>query len=279
MICNRNRVAVAGVLVLALFASGCSILTGDSGDLPVVGDWELVTGTAGEEVVPLVPGYRITFSSDGSTFGGTAACNAYGGSINTEARALSFEELFVTEMACRPELMAAEQAYLSALQLVNATTRDGDVLLLSGDATELWFVAVAPVPQEALVGTPWILETLIDGETATSAMGDAVTLDIRQDGTLTAGTGCRTLTGTWIATGDEIATPELGAEGECTAQLERQDGHVVGVLEGGFTVDIDGDRLTLTAAGEQGLVYRAGQPASSPSTSGMSSPVRSWKMP
>lgn len=257
MIGNKSLVTVAGVLVVALFTSGCSIVTGDSDDLPVVGDWELVTGTAGEEVVPLVPGYRITFSSDGSTFAGTAACNAYGGSINTEARALSLEELFVTEMACRSKVMASEQAYLSALQLVNATTRDGEVLLLSGDATELWFVAVAPVPEEALVGTPWVLETLIDGETASSAIGDAVALEIREDGTLTAGTGCRTLTGTWIAIGDEIATPELAAEGECTAQLERQDGHVVGVLEGGFTVDIDGDRLTLTAAGDQGLVYRA----------------------
>lgn len=255
---NKSLVTTAGVLVIALVTSGCGILSDDPDDLPVVGDWELVTGSAGEEVVPQVPDYRITFTSDGSTFGGTAACNAYGGSINTEARALSLEEIFVTEMACRPEVMESEQAYLSALQLVNATTRDGDVLLLSGDDAELWFVAVAPVPEQALVGTPWVLESLIDDATATSTMGDPAALEFREDGTLTAGTGCRALTGTWIVTGDEVQTPELSAAGECTTQLQRQDGHVVGVLEGGFTVDIEGDRLTLTAAGDQGLVYRAG---------------------
>jgi heat shock protein HslJ len=258
MVRNKSLVTMVGVLAMALITSSCGIGASDPADLPLVGDWELVTGSAGDEVVPLVPGYRITFNSDGSTFGGTAACNSYGGSIDTEARSLSLEEIFVTEMACGPDVMASEQAYLSELRLVNAVSRDGDVLLLSGDATELWFVAVAPVPEESLVGTPWVLESLIDGETATSTMGDAVTLEMREDGTLTAGTGCRTLHGTWIAVGDEIATPELGAEGECSAQLERQDGHVIDVLEGGFTVEIDGDRLTLTAAGGQGLVYGAG---------------------
>jgi heat shock protein HslJ len=258
MIRNKSLVTAAGVLVIALITSSCGIGASDPADLPLVGDWELVTGTAADTPVPVVPGYRITFNSDGSTFRGTAACNSYGGSIETEARSLSLEEIFVTEMACEPDVMASEQAYLSALQLVNATTRDGDVLLLSGDATELWFTTVAPVPEEALVGTPWVLETLIDGETASSAMGDAVTLEMREDGTLNAGTGCRTLTGTWVATGDEIQTPELSTAGECSAQLERQDGHVVGVLEGGFTVEIDGDRLTLTAAGGQGLVYGTG---------------------
>lgn len=254
---NRRAVTISIVgLAVALSAAGCAA-GGDAADSPLVGDWELVSGTVGDEPLLLVPDHRITFNSDASTFGGTAACNHYGGVVTTEAQTLSVDEIFVTEMACEPEVMASEQAYLTALPLVNTASRDGEELLLSGDNTELVFVAVAPVDEQALVGTGWILETLIDGETATSAMGEDLAAEFREDGTLTAQTGCRTLTGTYLITGDEIQTPELSADGECTPDLERQDGHVVGVFEGGFTADIDGGRLTLTVAGDEGLVYRA----------------------
>ena len=71
---------------IALVAAACSSAPAP-GDLPLAGDWELVTGTDGSEQVPMVPGYRITFNSDGETFGGTAACNSYGGTISTDDNA------------------------------------------------------------------------------------------------------------------------------------------------------------------------------------------------
>jgi hypothetical protein len=49
----------------------------------------------------------------------------------------------------------------------------------------------------------------------------------------------------------------FGAHGECGADVEDQDGRVVSVLGDGFTVEIDGDRLTVTAAGGEGLSYKA----------------------
>jgi hypothetical protein len=52
--------------------------------------------------------------------------------------------------------------------------------------------------------------------------------------------------------------PEMAAEGECTADLSEQDSRVVTVLGDGFRVAVEDQTLTLTAAGEQGLVYRAG---------------------
>ena len=44
--------------------------------------------------------------------------------------------------------------------------------------------------------------------------------------------------------------------GECPAELAEQDGLIVNVLGDGFTTAIEGDRLTLTSRGEEGLVYR-----------------------
>jgi hypothetical protein len=45
-------------------------------------------------------------------------------------------------------------------------------------------------------------------------------------------------------------------QGECPADLAEQDGHIVGVLEG-FRASIDGQQLTLTGDGGEGLIYRA----------------------
>jgi len=244
------------LLVFALIAASCSV-QGDPAESPLVGDWELVSGNFGEALIPIVDGSRITFSSNGSTFGGTAACNRYGGIIKVEAWELAMDEIFVTEMACEPDVMASEQAYLGAIQIVNGASRDGDVLLLSGEETALWYVAQTPVDTEALVGPTWILDGLIDGESASTTLGDDLTLHFAQEGTLEALTGCRMLSGTYLVNGDAVDTPELSAEGECSSEFEAQDGHVVGVFEGGFTTEIVGDRLTLTGSGNQGLGYRA----------------------
>ena len=253
---RRARVAACCVLlVFALVAASCDV-TSDPAESPLVGEWELVSGNFGEDLVPMVEGSRITFVSDGTTFGGTAACNRYGGTVKIEAWELSMDEIFMTEMACEPEVMASEQAYVTALQIVNGASRDGDVLLLSGDDTELWYIAQSSVDTAALVGPIWILESLIDGDSVSSTLGEDLTLHFAADGSLQAMTGCRTLTGTYVVTGDQVDTPELSADGECNAELETQDGHVVTVFESGFTTAIDGDRLTLTASGGQGLGYR-----------------------
>ncbi len=59
--------------------------------------------------------------------------------------------------------------------------------------------------------------------------------------------------------GDTVQFTSFGADGECQSEVEWQDGQVVAVLEGGFTVEIDGDRLTVTTPGGEGLSYKTGQ--------------------
>jgi heat shock protein HslJ len=49
----------------------------------------------------------------------------------------------------------------------------------------------------------------------------------------------------------------LSAQGECDPALADQDSHVVSVLEGGIRVEIEGNRMTLMAAGSEGLTYLA----------------------
>jgi heat shock protein HslJ len=102
-----------------------------------------------------------------------------------------------------------------------------------------------------------VLDTLVDGEVASSVLGEA-TLHLAEDGTATGSTGCRAWTGTWQSAGDVLAFPSLTNEDvACPPDLADQDAHVLDVLGNGPQVAITGDRLTLTAGDGRGLSYRA----------------------
>lgn len=248
----RSYLVTLIVLALALTACGDGSEDLDTSSWPRPdGDWELVEG------VPTVDGYPITLSIDGPAVSGRAACNSYGGVAVVNGSAVSFGEIGQTAMGCEPAVMEAEAAFLSALQAAENFRLSGDRLVLTGAPADLVFAPVQPVPTSEFIGTSWVLETLIEGDTASSVAGDPATLLLAADGTLTASTGCRTLTGRWLANGGAIIVPELSADGECPDDLWEQDSLVVTVVGDEFRAAVEGDRLTLTSMGGDGLVYRA----------------------
>ncbi len=263
------------VLALALVVAACGSVADetpvahtdevvDDGSAPappsVEGtSWTLVVGGGPGGDIALVEGYPITLSFESGQLGGTASCNSYGGSYLLDGNRLVLgEEISSTAMACEPaEAMTAESVYLTALFDVTGVDLVGDELVLSGPASELVFARQADVPVAELVGQPWVLDTLIDGETASSVAGDPATLRLNADGTLVGSTGCRTLSGDYTISGASVLFTTFSADGECPPDLVDQDNQVVTVLGDGFTVEIEGDRMTLTSQGSEGLVYRA----------------------
>lgn len=246
-------------LLVILAACGTSADGGAAAPEPVEapeGPFMLLDGTVDGAAVPLVEGYRITLTIDGRNIGGTAACNGYGGTIAGQPPDITIAELAQTEMGCEPPVMASEGSFLAGLSRVTSMTEREGLLLLTGPGVELSFAPLPPVSTAELIGTVWELDTLYAGETASSVSGDPATLELRDDGTLVGSTGCRSLSGRYVITGDEVLFVELAAEGNCPAELEAQDSQVVAVLADGFTAAIDGDRLTLTSAGAEGLGYR-----------------------
>lgn len=214
--------------------------------------WILVSGS------PIVDGYPITFSVDGDQFGGTAACNGYGGTITRSDDSIVLSEIFQTLMACMDTgVMEAESAFIEALGAVTDWSIVDGQLHLEGPGEPLVFDAAPEVPTEALVDTTWILDTVIEGDAASTPLGDEATLLLAADGTVTGSTGCRTFSGTWVERNSQIVLPELTMEGDCSADLADQDGLVVNVLGDGFTAAIEGALLTITSMGNEGLVYRA----------------------
>jgi len=222
------------------------------------GAWVLTSGNDTGVPLVLVATHPVTLVLDGDDIGGIAACNHYGGTVTRSGDSITFGAMSMTEMACSPEsAMTLEAAYLAALADVTTASVDDDVLVLSGDRTTLTFAFEPPPPTADLVGTTWVLDSLIIVDAASSVGGEP-TLLLRADGSVSGSTGCRSFEGTWIETGAQLDFPELSMGDEtCSPALAAQDDHVVSVLGDGFTASIDGATLTVSDPDGSGLVYRA----------------------
>ena len=242
---------------LALLLAACSLLPG-AVSVALDGEWQLQAGNNQGAAIPIVAGSRITLKIDGADVGGIAACNHYGGTLAVDGTTIRISALSMTEMACQEDVMASEAAYLAALPRVTTAARTGNSLVLSGPQVELHFIVVPPVPNADLVGPAWVLESLISGEVVSSISGDEATLQLNANGTLSASTGCREVTGRYSISGSEVkVTLDPYDLFGCPDAVGAQDTHVLAVIGAvdGFTVTIQGDSMTLTA-GDQGLGYR-----------------------
>jgi len=227
----------------------------------VDGAWVLTSGTVDDTDLALLDDWQVTLVVEWGEVGGTAACNGYGGFVDVGDGTFTVTQLGWTEMGCEPAVMDLEQAYLAALSDTTSFEFVDGVLTLTGPDAELVFAAQAPVADSEIVGTAWVLDTVIDGDAASnSAMMGLATLTLHDDGTLSGSTSCRVLQGEWITSGTEIVFTSFSAvddpnAGVCAPESQTLDGFIVGVLEGGFTVEVEGPRMTLMAAGGEGLSY------------------------
>ena len=245
------------LIILLTLAAGCRLAPGGGTPLAVDGEWQLQSGTNQGQAIPIVPGGHPTLKLDGPRVGGSAGCNIYGGMITLDESKVTISALSMTEMACDEDRMASEAAYLAALPRVTSAERSGDTLVLNGPQVELRYVLVPPVADASLVGTTWILESLISGDAVSSTIGGRVTLELGDDGRIAASTGCRSVTGRYEVTDGRVqVTLDPYDLIGCAAELGQQDQHILDVLSHGFGTGIDGDQLTLTA-GDKGIGYRA----------------------
>jgi heat shock protein HslJ len=222
------------------------------------GVWVLVTGTVDGTDLVLLDSHPVTLVVEGTEVSGVAACNTYGGPFTVSGGTASFGPLAQTEMACFPEeTMTLEAAYLGALSRGDAIGVDGDQLVVTGDGVELRFDAQAPVEDAALEGTAWTLDTIIDGDSASTPVGSG-NITFAADGTVSGSTGCNTFNGSYEAADGTLTIGPLATTRKgCPADLGAQETHVLAVLGATPTYTIEGLLLTIMAADGSGLAFRA----------------------
>ena len=226
---------------------------------PYDGEWQLQSGRDPAGDIPGVD--DVTLKIAGGRFSGRTGCNSYdAGARITESR-LRMRQVMRTLMACEPNLMATEERYLDALEAATRIDRAGNTLRISGDGIKLEFTPVVPDEPAAFEDTAWQLHTLGYGRgpsstvSSTTAPGD---LTFARDGTLSAHTGCRPITGRWTRDGDTVTVTDL-PQGIVDCQVAGgQDDHIMTVLLSPFTVELDGRELWLQQAeGDLGMGYTA----------------------
>ena len=273
----RRLVAVVAIFAIVVAACGgddddAGVVAGDddggavtdepSGEEPAddpfgSDEWVLVSGDVDGAPLTLLDSHPVTLRVNGGEVNGTAACNGYFGTLVDGP--LLFEGFGVTEMACDPpEAMDLEFAFLQALGRTSAAAASGDELTLTGDGVELTFSAVAPTPDAELTGTTWTLDTIIDGDAATSILA-GTTPELRLDDELSLFDGCNTISGGYEVDGDTLRIGALRSTARgCQEGVMQQAATISMVLGSSPSISISGDRLTLTGADGLGLSFRAG---------------------
>jgi len=218
--------------------------------------WTLRFGGGPEGEIVLIDGYPITITFDGDgSFGGTAACNGYGGTYQLDGNEIFLGEVGSDEAGCEPEVLQAEGAFFNALVDITGIDLVGEELVLSGPASELIFASRDAAAVDVLYGRSFQLVATLSEGVPTPVAGNPAVFSINPDDTFLGSTGCRDLEGSFAVSGAEVFFTDFAAEGECPSSLADQDGHVVGVLGDGFTFEFDGGQLLITSPGNQGLQY------------------------
>ncbi len=233
----------------------------------IEGSWRLISARDAAGDIDLMGSRTTLLLTDDDSSGGRTPCNNYSLSLSGGPGAITVSEIGQTEAACAdPALMEVETRYLAALALVTTATRgelDPGKLQLDSEAEgiALNFEAIADPALATLIGTVWRLESLVvgTGENASVSPARGGELVFGKDGKITGNGGCRDFSGSYRSSGDEI-TADISeiAEADCSIGVGPQEEQVFNVLSGGFTTEIEEDRLTVTSTGsDSGLIYRA----------------------
>ena len=115
------------------------------------------------------------------------------------------------------------------------------------------FTAEPEVPDAALIGTNWALDTVIEGDAASTPASPA-SLTFTEDGAVTGSTGCNNLFGTYSAAYgfSEIGSTKMA----CEDPIMAQEALFFEILNANASVTIEGNLLTIADLEGRALVYR-----------------------
>jgi heat shock protein HslJ len=245
------------LLSLALvttMVSACSFGPGASPPPALDGKTYLSTDVQG---VALVPGSRIQLTFAKGDVNANGGCNSISGPYTIAGDRFSVTRMASTAMGCEAPLMQQDQWLVHLLEGAKIALA-GDMLTLDDGQVRLTLLdKEVASPDKPVVGTNWVLDSILDGDTASSVPA-GVTASMRiVNGQLELNAGCNIGGGPVTVTADTLAFgPLMLTKRACQAGPASVEQAVTTTLNGTVTYTIAADLLTIDAGGP-GLVLRA----------------------
>jgi heat shock protein HslJ len=265
---GRIRTAAAAALLLAA-AVACGSGTADGSDGGGGGTelggrtFEATSIVVDGEARPIVEGTTIAITFDGAVLRASAGCNHLGADVAIGPDQLVVHEVAMTAMGCPTDVMDQDAMLAGLLQADPSWRLEGPTLTLAADGTTMVLIdATDTTPSAGLLDGTWTLDTIVEGETASSVpAGVTALLDFSDDGSVVGRGTCNGYGATFEAGPDTIAfEPGPTTLIACPDPEGPVEDAVRTTLTGTTTYAIDGGQLTITSAdGSRALVYRLGR--------------------
>ena len=214
----------------------------------------------------LVAGTRITlsFTENGHRLGAQAGCNSMGGPVSFTGGRMVAGDLASTEMGCDDPRQGQDEWLGRFLTSRPAWSRADPALTLDNGTTriDLEDKSVAD-PNRPLRGTKWVVDTIVDGQSASSVPSGAEASITFGDGAdrdhFSGNTGCNSMGGNSVVNEGRstIAFSEvLTTKMACNDDRMRLERAVLATLKGDVRYAIDGAVLRLDGPDGHGLRLR-----------------------
>lgn len=207
----------------------------------------------------LAPKTELTleFTDDGRLIA-RAGCNMMQGDVDTSGGTLTVDGLSTTEMGCDPARHEQDEFVSGVLSAdPKWELNDGRFTVRSG--TTVFDMAAEEETVRDLKGTTWVLDTLIDGDVASSMGAGAPEVTLVFDGKkVTADTHCNGYTAEYTVAGDTVTfTPGASTLMACEPEIMKGEQAVADALRDEVTFELTADRLTFTHPSGKGIGLHA----------------------
>jgi heat shock protein HslJ len=255
------------------------------GENPLVDtQWRLAVYGDPAALKSTLPDKPPTLNLGQDELSGSTGCNTYGGNYQLDGDAISFENLFWTEVGClAPGLSEQEADFLALLPAVASYDLDGDALSLHSQGKVLQFQALVSAADKPLVGRLWQLEVLVKQNITGTIVEPVPTTTLItawfENGTISGGTGCNRYGAAYQVDAEksslEVGPLEMTAA-ECpdpeSAELESR---FVEALRTAESFRIEGDRLRIGHPGGE-LIFRPQADTAADENAVFSAVLREW---
>ena len=262
---RRAVMSLCIAMLMALAACGYdssgSDASSDAGPAPVTGA-DLAGRTFVSTTVTgfdLIDGTEIRISFEEDHLSASAGCNTVGGAYTVENDLLSVSEPSATLVACDPQLMTQDDQLIGFLTDDPAISLSDDVLTLTGAEVTVEMQQESGEGNGApLVGTTWTLDSIVDGDSASSVPSgvEPPTLEISDAGEASVFTGCNRGGASVEVSDTSLAFGPLRlTRMACGDDATAVEAAVTSVIDGKVDYSINGDVLTVSKDA-QALEYR-----------------------